>query len=44
MLTITGTCVAAVLAAVGWRLSARFAEVPAPHPVPVVPAPTIGVR
>ena len=44
MLTITGICVAAVLGAVGWRLSERFAEVPAPRPVPAVPAPEIGVR
>ncbi|MDT7617210.1 MAG: hypothetical protein QOF00_4657 [Pseudonocardiales bacterium] len=44
MLTITGVCVAAVLGAVGWRVSDRFAEVRGPAPAPVVPAPLIGVR
>ncbi len=42
MLTITGVCVATVLAAVGWRVSGRFAEVPDLAPVPVTPPPLIG--
>ena len=42
MLTITGVCVAAVLAAVAWRVSERFAEVPDLAPVPVVRPPLVG--
>ena len=44
MLTLTGVCLAAVLGAVGWRLSERFNQVPEPRPFPVLPAPRIGVR
>ena len=44
LLAIIAGCVAAVLGALGWRLSPRFAEVPEPRPGPVVPAPMIGVR
>lgn len=42
MLTITGVCVATVLAAVGWRVSERFAEVPDLAPVPVTAPPLVG--
>jgi sulfoxide reductase heme-binding subunit YedZ len=42
MLTLTGVCVAAVLTAVGWRVSERFAEVPEPAPVAPAPVPRIG--
>lgn len=42
MLTITGVCVAAVLAAVAWRVSERFAEVPDLAPVSVVRPPLVG--
>jgi hypothetical protein len=44
MITIAGVCVAAVLGALGWRLSGHLSEVREPRPVRVLPAPRIGVR
>jgi sulfoxide reductase heme-binding subunit YedZ len=44
MITIVGVCVAAVLGALGWRLSGHLSEVREPRPVRVLPAPRIGVR
>jgi methionine sulfoxide reductase heme-binding subunit len=44
LLAITGVCVAAVVAAVAWRLRAGFAEVAEPAPVPAAPRIGAGVR
>jgi sulfoxide reductase heme-binding subunit YedZ len=43
MLTTVGVCMATLLGAVGRRWSERFSEVSEPRPVPVLPAPRIGV-